>query len=190
MQPTTPSNDNPAVMNEVTIVKALQEVRDRISHAEHHRAELDRAIKAAREEERLLLRILALRRGDTGEGQNPAVPENDLEKRDFEHEGLLHGENSKHSSLQAVVRELAVAGRPLHISDLMRRLREAGIQIPGAGTQANLITHLRRDTRIVRPSRGMYGLLAWGMENMPTTTRKRRRRRIVRAKAAKEGTKA
>jgi hypothetical protein len=91
---------------------------------------------------------------------------------------------SKPAAVEVVVRELAAAGRPVHISDLIRRLREQRVQIPGAGTQANLITHLRRDQRVVRPSRGMYALAAWGLENMPVTTSRKRRRKRVRSTAA------
>ena len=40
----------------------------------------------------------------------------------------------------------------------MRLLALRKVAIPGAGTQANLITYLRRDQRFVRPSRGMYAL--------------------------------
>jgi hypothetical protein len=61
---------------------------------------------------------------------------------------------------------------------LVRLLCQRGIPIPGAGTQANLITHLRRDPRLVRPSRGMYGLSVWGLENMPTGLRQRRKKRL------------
>jgi hypothetical protein len=72
----------------------------------------------------------------------------------------------------------------------MRLLREAEVQIPGAGTQANLITHLRRDPRFVRPSRGMYGLSEWGLENMPTPTRRKRRRKRVRVTLPNKRTEA
>jgi hypothetical protein len=98
------------------------------------------------------------------------------------------GDHGKHPAVEAVARELASAGRPVHISDLMRLLREAQVQIPGAGTQANLITHLRRDPRLVRPSRGMYGLAAWGLENMPMVAGRKRRRRRVRSQTNRKET--
>jgi len=177
------------VIDDNTISKALQEVRDRIARAEHDRADLDRVIMAGREEERLLLRLLALRQGDIAEEPSDGEQETNSGRRNLDEARLQNaGKSATPPFLQVVVRELATAGRPVHISDLMRRLRELHIEIPGAGSQANLITHLRRDPRIVRPSRGMYGLSAWGLENMPTTIRRRRRRRKVRSKAAKEGT--
>src|SRR5262249_52406376 len=135
-----------------------------------------------REEERLLQRLLALRQG-VAAAQSPQTlsPQQSLPL-------LGASEHKKHPVLDAVVRELASAGRPLHISDLMRLLREAQVQIPGAGTQANLITHLRRDPRLVRPSRGMYGLAAWGLENMPRAKQRKRRKRRVRSAANKQRT--
>jgi len=78
----------------------------------------------------------------------------------------------------AVIDELVVTGRPIHLSELMRLLDVRNIAIPGAGTQANLIAHLRRDPRLVRPSRGMYGLAAWGLENMAPTQRTVRKKRF------------
>ena len=176
-------------MTEGVIANALQEIQARISRAEHERAELDRAIAAAREEEQLLLRLLALRRGIPAAEDGSVVGQ--IAQADPEQPRSTDtDERSKHPAVYAVVRELAQAGRPLHISDLMRILREAQVQIPGAGTQANLITHLRRDPRLVRPSRGMYGLSAWGLENMPTTSHRKRRRRRARSAAATERTEA
>jgi hypothetical protein len=79
--------------------------------------------------------------------------------------------------LQAVIDELSSSGRPMHISDLMRLLALGKVVIPGAGTQANLITYLRRDPRFVRASRGMYALAEWGIDAMPPTRRRKRRKR-------------
>lgn len=176
MQPrregTDATADDVNVMSEDLIAKALAAARARIARSERERAELDQAIAAAREEERLLLRLLGLRRGDVaqvgGADAPPGVPAPSPE--------LAVGRG--HPAVLAVIEELAAAGRPVHISELVRLLRRRGIPIPGAGTQANLITHLRRDARLVRPSRGMYGLSAWGLENMPAGLRQRRRKRL------------
>ena len=173
-------------MTEDVIAKALEGARVRISRAEHERAEADRAIAAAREEERLLLRLLALRRGAVPTSDEVAPGGQDAQTCGAEPGPTQAAGNSMHPAVQTVVQELAAAGRPLHISELMRQLREREVQIPGAGTQANLITHLRRDARLVRPSRGMYGLAAWGLQNMPTTPRRKRRRRRVRSSATAE----
>lgn len=158
------------------IVRALDAIRVRIEHAERERGRLDRLISQAREEQRLLERLLALRKGEPVEPQVSSRPPVSAGTDDQPHR----------AAVQAVVTELAGAGRPVHISELMRLLRERNVVIPGAGTQANLITHLRRDDRLVRPSRGMYALAAWGLENMPAGAGKKRRKRVrVAAKEAR-----
>jgi hypothetical protein len=171
-------------MSEIVIAKALEGVRARISRAEHERVEIERTITVAREEEGLLQRLLDLRRGAAPTENATARAAQDSKPRTTDQfQPMENADDGKHPAVQAVVRELAGAGRPIHISELMRLLRDAQVQIPGAGTQANLITHLRRDPRLVRPSRGMYGLSAWGLENMPTTTNRKRRRKHVRSAA-------
>lgn len=161
------SDDQHWSMTEDVIVAALEGARKRASLAEQERASLDRAIAAAREEERLLEGLLALRKDGVSGGSVPVVVSS----------GLSSGYSKTGSSVvQVVVEELETAGRPLHISELMRLLQDRNVQIPGSGTQANLITHLRRDTRVVRPSRGMYALATSGLQNMPVSRRRRRRR--------------
>jgi hypothetical protein len=162
-------------MSDRAIEDALAAVRDRIAQAERDRADLDRRIAADQEEEKLLARLLALRRGEPaqalGAGPAPAT-------RPRPAESEADGGNA---AVRAVFEEISAAGRPVHISELMRLLGERKVSIPGAGTQANLITHLRRDRRLVRPSRGMYGLAEWGLEAMPAGRRKRRKRIKARA---------
>jgi hypothetical protein len=170
-------NEELAVMPEDAIATALDAARGRVVRAERERAELDRTIAAAREEERLLERLLALRRGGTAGTDHGAVAGHHVSP------SRAMGE-TKHPALQAVIEELETAGRPLHISELMRLLKERKVSIPGSGTQANLITHLRRDDRLIRPSRGMYGLAAWGLEAMPAVRRTRRRRKRLRSTTA------
>ena len=80
MQQIIEDNGGADVMNEATIAKALQDVRNRISRAEQDRADLDRVITAAREEERLLLRLLALRRGDPPK-EEMATPEGECSEQ-------------------------------------------------------------------------------------------------------------
>lgn len=158
-------------INEGTLSAALEEIHARIAELESERAGLDRLLAAAHEEEQLLVQYMALRTGRVTQADVTKIAE------------PAHARNCrepKQPSVEAVVRELAAAGRPLHISDLMRLLRDANVQIPGAGAQANLITHLRRDDRLIRPSRGMYALTAWGLPSMPSKpSRKRRKRRVV-----------
>ena len=168
--------NGPDLLSEEAIAKALELTRVRAANAERERADLDRTIANAREEERLLQRLLDVRRG---------INPREGAKHQEASAGSLPVSGPKQPAVQAVIDELATAARPLHISELMRLLRDRSVAIPGAGTQANLITHLRRDTRLVRTSRGMYGLSAWGIESMEPGRRVRRRRKRLRATATK-----
>ncbi len=170
---------NTALMSDESIASALGAVRERLAKIERERAELERTSAVTREEERLLDRLLSLRRGGVRSFEVTAasVATSDTSLTFAVPEVLALGK-SKHPVVQAIVDELAAAGRPVHISDLMRNLRDRSVRIPGSGTQANLISYLRRDSRLVRPSRGMYGLAVWGLENMPTTKGRRRKRRM------------
>jgi hypothetical protein len=172
----TGGGDEFGVMSEEAIDRALEITRARIARAERERAELDRVIATSREEERLLTRLLALRRGGriAGDGGVAEAPPEHSSPTGTTREG-------KHPAVQAVIEELTAAGRPLHISELMRLLHDRKVHIPGSGTQANLITHLRRDERLIRPSRGMYGLAAWGLQAMPVGRRTRRGKKRMRS---------
>lgn len=162
------------------IERALAAARLRGAAAEQQRADLDRVIEAARQEEHLLERLLELRRGGPArtqaETQKSETPQTENSMRT-----ATDRRHSRQPVVQAVIDELATAGRPTHISELMRLLQARDVHIPGAGTQANLITHLRRDSRLVRTSRGMYGLAIWGLQATETPARARRRRKHVRA---------
>jgi hypothetical protein len=76
---------------------------------------------------------------------------------------------------QAVVEILRQAGKPLHIQELMTRVRERQLPIPGKGEPANLIAHIRSKSGIVRPNRGMYGLKEWGIEDYSDSKAKTQR---------------
>ena len=163
-----------SAMSEGAIRAALDEVRLRVSDAERRRTELDRIIAGGKEEERLLVRLQALRNGDmhvVTAGEVTTQKESIAPRR----------VGSRNPTVDVVVYELTSAARPLHVSELMRLLHKQGVPIPGAGTQANLIAHLRRDDRIVRPSRGMYALAESGLENM--ASRPGRKRRKIRKRA-------
>ena len=66
--------------------------------------------------------------------------------------------------LAAVIDVLTERGEPTYIGDLMTALHERSVEIPGSGQQANVIAHISRDERIVRPQRGFYGLREWGLQ--------------------------
>jgi len=175
----TASGEGVFTMSEEAITGALEATRTRLARAEKDREELDRSIATAREEMRLLEQLLTLRREGVGSGSSEGHAVQPVGPRTS-----AGREKNKHQAITAVIRELEAVGRPVHISELMRLLREKEVEIPGAGTQANLISHLRRDDRLVRPSRGMYGLAAWGLQSMVSGRRKRRRRKRMRATSA------
>jgi hypothetical protein len=167
-------------ISDEAIIAALETVRARIAQQEQQRADLNRLTEAAREEERLLLQLLDVRRGGTEQ-----VQDRNTQRTGVASLGGPIGEAGA-LAIQAVIEELTAAGRPLHISELMRLLKQRRVPIPGAGTQANVIIHLRRDERLVRPSRGMYGLAAWGLENMLAGRRRRKKRVRVTADSRKD----
>jgi hypothetical protein len=165
------NDDSGDPMPTAAIERALEIIRRRINDGENQCATLRERIAADHEEEQLLSRILAIRRGDSIQAQH-ASSTGPLIQR-------MPEPRLADTLLNAVIDELTSAGRPLHISDLMRLLALRKVAIPGAGTQANLITYLRRDGRFVRASRGMYALAEWGIDAMPPTRRRKRRKRRI-----------
>jgi hypothetical protein len=71
---------------------------------------------------------------------------------------------------------LREAEEPLHINDLHARFLARGYTVPGAGTPANLIVHLRKAPEIASPQRGIYGLT----ETIGTVKRRRTKKRTTR----------
>jgi hypothetical protein len=57
-----------------------------------------------------------------------------------------------------ILDELRRAGRPLQVQELMTRIEKNGSDLPGKGTSANLIAHLRRMPNVRRVARGLYTL--------------------------------
>lgn len=158
-------------MTESALLDALKSVQERIAQTENERSNLEAAITVARQEERLLIQLLELRgirpsdsKQKTGTIRTPVSGDKQANTK------------PKHPLVDAVFEELASAGRPVHISDLMRIVRARGISIPGSGSQANLISYLRRERQFVRTSRGMYGLAVWGLDDGPTIQRQKRKR--------------
>lgn len=69
------------------------------------------------------------------------------------------------------------AGSPMHINDLHAKFRELGLKVPGAGTPANLIVHVRKSPEIASPQRGMYALTELVGPTKPKPRRPVRRRK-------------
>lgn len=78
-----------------------------------------------------------------------------------------------------VIRE---AGEPVYYQDLVLRLRDRGIEVPGRDPAANLIAHMGRDDRFVRTGRGTYGLSDLHEPAVPVV------RRVARAGRSRKGT--
>jgi hypothetical protein len=153
---------------------ALESCRDRALTAQAQIDHWQEVLTRLTEEARLLEDLLKLRKN--GVTRESASLRTDEFLRD----------RKRHSSVERTVLLLGEAGRPLHISELMRILKEEGVQVPGAGTQANLIAHLSRDPRIFRPARGMYGLAIWDIAaSLPRPVTQRKKRRAKRRTRAK-----
>jgi len=177
----------PATLPTTLLREAAKEATGRIARLQRELCTIQSALAAAREEEQLLSRLLAVRGGD-----GRALPSSPPQVSTQDPQPEVHGNSAPAQNLLTeVVAILQRAGRPLHISEILRVLTERKVPIPGAGRQANVISHVRRDERIARPSRGMYGLRAWGLEEMPVRPRprKRRRTRITSSAAQKRQTK-
>jgi hypothetical protein len=158
------------------LTEALARARERVGQLKARMADLNQALASAHEEEVLLERLLTIH-------QERAVGRTDVEQKTPPAGEVTAGSAGATALMEQVLAVLAEAGRPLHISELMRLLRERQTPIPGSGTQANVIAHLRRHPEIVRPSRGMYGLSVWGLEEM--TPQKKGKRRRVRVRSGR-----
>ena len=56
----------------------------------------------------------------------------------------------------------------MHYRDLVPAIEDLGIFISGRDPALNLIAHIHKDERFMRPKRGFYGLTEW----YPDSTRK------------------
>jgi hypothetical protein len=159
--------DRAALSTEV-LDAALLSVQERVIMLEKELAAARSLLEDARTEERLLANLIALRNGQRRpEATVPHATESVIEEKRATGSVVAH-----------VIGILEAAARPMHISELMAELAARDVQIPGAGTQANVISYIRRDNRIVRPRRGIYGLREWGVEDAVPTKRKTGRRRV------------
>lgn len=156
--------------------EALETAREHAGRLENQIQTLGLALSKVREEEQLLEKLISVRRGDA-----PGRPQR---SRALER---VMNRVVRSPAVATVVEILRETERPLHISELMRLLGDRNVRIPGAGRQANLIAGLRRDGRIVRPSRGMYGLAAWGLKDLTLKRKGRRKTRKGASKADRHG---
>jgi hypothetical protein len=171
----------PETLSAETLIQAQKEARQRVGSLAERIAELQQVLVRIQEEDQLLEQLLAVRRGEAS-GPSPKLTSIGADRPG---DVAVPSGKSKHPVVQDVVSTLEEAKRPLHISELMRLLGQHGTPLPGSGTQANVIAHIRRDDRLVRPSRGMYGLTAWGLEEMPVRPAAARGKRRKRARSRK-----
>ena len=61
---------------------------------------------------------------------------------------------------------------PIHYQDIYTGILSLGKFVPGKNPAANLLTHISRDKRFVRPTSGTYGLSEWGIQVPPKKRRK------------------
>lgn len=148
-----------------SLENALSNAESRLEDARKDLEVAQVEVRGAAEEVELLQRLLALRSGDH-------LPSSDRLPTAREQSAVKQGGRAPHEVVEASILLLREAGHPLHISELMRQLTERGVHLPGAGAQANVISHISRDERIARPSRGIYGLKEWNMA-LPSAARQR-----------------
>jgi hypothetical protein len=152
-------------LSEDLLQAALEEVQERISGRELELSELQASLKTDRAEEALLQSLYALKTGRDLDVSGSSV-------------ASLRSRSAPHPIVDSTIEVLQEARRPMHISELMAAFDERGVRVPGSGTQANLISHISRDERIVRPSRGMYVLEQWDSTQRPAPIDKKRKRRV------------
>jgi len=164
------SQDDADRIGEELLAQALEAADHKEHHIEQEIARLTGKLSSVRRERQLLRELLAVRRGETLTGDHAGGPS--VAKS----EEAPNPPARVHPVVDAAVSELEKAGRPLHISELMQLLAASEVNIPGSGQAANLISHLTRDSRVQRPSRGMYALTEWDREESPKVKPSVRRR--------------
>lgn len=172
---------DPAGLDEEALDRALEYALRRESELAEQIDALGSERQALKQEVALLERLRALRRPEEypleTTGASPGGPV-------MQPVTSTASGRPPHPAVQAAIEELEAAGKPLHISEIMRLLESRGVEIPGAGAQANLIAHLSRNDNIVRPSRGIYALSSWGITDSPRLKRATRRRARGRGRKA------
>ncbi|MGO9249616.1 MAG: hypothetical protein ACLQQB_05465 [Solirubrobacteraceae bacterium] len=137
----------------------------------------DRLAEAQREE-RLLVELAQLRGWSDDEFESLAAePTADARANGTGETRRRTPSPMRTALLAAVIDVLNERGEPTYIGDLMTALHERSVEIPGSGQQANVIAHISRDERIVRPQRGFYGLREWGLTDTRTAHGKSKRTR-------------
>lgn len=86
-----------------------------------------------------------------------------------------------------ILREiLEESSHPMHLVEIRNSLSERGVEVPGRGTDANIIAHLRRLPGVYRVGRGTYSTSPPD-EGIVASTRRRRRKRRRRPRGPEAG---
>ncbi len=165
-----------SVLDEELLARTMVGLQESVSTRRSQLASLSADLQKE-ERELLLLSEVARLRGLTVDGLTEAV-ETESEAG-FLASDQAHELATRSPLVEGVLRILRENGAPMHIQDLLARLQGAGVDIPGRGSSANLIAHIRNSDEIVRPVRGMYGLPEWGLADAPGARRPARRRRAT-----------
>lgn len=167
--------DEPLPTEEIEI--ALDRIKSRVNDTEKQIAILEDTLVKAKKEQHLLEALASLRRGE----------QSSTEYTDLKRLSILSDEvpfsQSSNSVADAAVAALKDQERPMHIGEIMTVMKDQKVKLPGQGTQANLISCLTRDDRIMRTARGIYALSEWGLEEMHVPKRGSRKKRQKATKA-------
>jgi hypothetical protein len=164
------------VLSKQVLEETIGEAAKRVSAREEELNAVRIRLADAERELRLLAELAEMRGVELPDDARPAGAGADPVGNGSESRAMSRSPRSKASLLGAVVEILEAQGEPMQIRDLMAAVKERGVPIPGKGQQANLIAHISRDERIVRPRRGFYALREWGLAEARPKKRRTRRR--------------
>jgi hypothetical protein len=165
-----------------SLKRAAAELRGSIQDRRSRASAILEEVQRSERELKLIVELLRVRGISSSETVGGESSEANLMQ------GAIDESNGEAPRLgDAVVDILRAAGQPLHIREVVSRVREKGLSIPGRGEPANLIVHIRTHPEIVRPVRGMYGLREWGISDSQVVGV--RRRRLKRRRSQTSGSK-
>lgn len=175
------------MISKSTLEQSIREATDSVRDRERAFVVAQNGLGDAQRELRLLLELAELRGLDieSRRGLMHGSPAEAAANGSLREASGLPASSTKSALLSAVVEILAEQGAPMQIRELMAAVQRRGVAIPGSGQQANLIAHISRNDRIVRPRRGYYALRDWGIEDAKPASGSKRRRSVKNAGASR-----
>jgi hypothetical protein len=173
--------DGSELNNEMLGQRAL-DLQQSISRLQEDLLRVQQQLEKEEQELRLIVELLRLR---GYEGSLAMVSEAESSRPNLSALQPLRTDSAVDSAglTAEVITILREANKPLHIKDLVEAVRARHLRIPGRGEPANLIAHIRRCADIVRPSRGVYGLREWGLEDKEPVASRTSRKRSTTSRA-------